>query len=62
MRRPRPDALAPEQAKELGFTIDDTCYPWAAYKGPRFASTEIRDCYTALEAELLYKKETTWTT
>lgn len=24
-------------AKALGFTVDDTCYPWVAYKGPRFS-------------------------
>lgn len=29
-----PDAAA---AKKLGFTIDSSCYPWVAYKGPRFS-------------------------
>ena len=51
--RPKSDALTPEQAKAQGFIIDDTCYPWVAYKGQRFAPTEIHDCYTELEAELM---------
>ena len=53
MRRPNDDALTPFQAMAEGFTIDDTCYPWFAYKGPRFRPTEYRECYTELEAELL---------
>lgn len=29
------------EAEELGFTVDRSCYPWVAYKGPRFLPTEI---------------------
>lgn len=40
----------PSDMRELGFTIDDTCYPWVAYKGPRFAPTESHWCYTDRES------------
>lgn len=29
-----------ENAIAQGYAIDDTCYPWIAYRGPRFAPTE----------------------
>lgn len=45
--------LMPDWARQDGFIIDDTTYPWLAYKGLRFAPTESHDCYTALEAELI---------
>lgn len=35
-----------------GFTVDDTCYPHLAYKGPRFAPTDYCRVVTDLEAEL----------
>lgn len=41
-----------EEYKAEGFTIDSSCYPWVAYKGPRLASTESHHCLTDLEAEL----------
>lgn len=45
--------INPGHAKELGFTIDETCYPWVAYKGPRFQPVELRYCFTDLESKLL---------
>lgn len=36
-----------------GFVIDETCYPWVAYKGHRFAPDEIHQCYTSLESALI---------
>lgn len=36
-----------------GFTIDNTCYPPLAYKGPRFEPTEAFEILTELEEELL---------
>ena len=45
--------IHPDEAKSLGFTIDNTCYPWRAYKGERFASDENRVCYTDLESKLI---------
>ncbi len=44
-----------DEAKAQGFTIDNTCYPWYAYKGPRFAPTEWKLCFTDLETDLLRK-------
>lgn len=55
MRTPM-NALTPDEAREAGFVIDDTSYPWVAYKGLRFAPDEIRDCYTDLEAHLMKPK------
>jgi hypothetical protein len=45
--------LTPEEARAAGFTIDDTCYPWLAYKGPRFRPDEWRHVFTDTEAEML---------
>ncbi len=58
MRTPSTNALTREEALAAGFIVDDTCYPWVAYKGPRFAPTEIIDCYTELEARLMRGKTT----
>jgi hypothetical protein len=44
--------LTREDAKIRGLIVDDTCYPWFAYKGPRFGPTENHDCLTDLEAKL----------
>jgi hypothetical protein len=44
--------LTPGEARDQGFTVDTTTYPWTAYKGPRFAPTEWRDCFTEHEAAL----------
>lgn len=49
--------LHPDVATQQGYTIDTSCYPWFAYKGPRFAPTDRRDCYTDLESELLREQE-----
>ena len=35
-----PVTLSAEEAEELGFTVDRCCYPWFAYKGPRFEPTD----------------------
>lgn len=42
----------PNELKTQGFIIDNTCYPWVAYKGPRFNPTEFFWCYTDEEARL----------
>lgn len=47
-----PGKLEPGEARERGFTVDTTCYPWFAFKGPRFAPTEKRECFTDDEAAL----------
>lgn len=39
-------------AEELGFTIDKTCYPWVAYKGPRFQPTEWYTMVTPAVSDL----------
>lgn len=46
MKRIRAEALRD------GFEVDTSCYPWIAYKGPRFQPTETKECLTDLEAEL----------
>ena len=38
-------------AREEGFTIDHHCYPWVAYKGPRFNPTEWHYTQTDTESE-----------
>lgn len=47
----------PEQAKAAGFTVDTTCYPWVAYKGPRFAPEVWELILTDREADLLQAVE-----
>jgi hypothetical protein len=47
-----PGRLTPDEARDQGFTIDTTTYPWTAYKGPRFSPTDWRDCFTEHEAAL----------
>lgn len=44
--------LQPWEAEHQGYTIDKTCYPWVAYKGPRFAPTSMRYVFTDLETQL----------
>lgn len=39
------------EAQAQGFVVDDTCYPWVAYKGPRFATLEAHEIPTDKEAE-----------
>ena len=41
-----------QEAKEQGFIVDITCYPHIAYKGARFAPTEMINVYTEEEAKL----------
>ena len=48
--------LTRADAEAQGFAVDTYCYPWLAYKGPRFAPEETRHVYTDLEAELLAEK------
>lgn len=48
---PRPDPqpgdeLTVEQAEATGFTVDKHCYPWTAYKGPRFSPDEFKPIVT----------------
>jgi hypothetical protein len=43
----------PAEMRKQGFIIDATCYPWFAYKGPRFMPTDWFPCLTDFEAELL---------
>lgn len=44
--------IDPDEARELGFTVDDTTYPWIGYKGPRFKPAEVVECWTETEAAL----------
>lgn len=41
------------QYAAAGFTIDSTCYPWIAYKGPRFAPDEMAEIMTDKESMLM---------
>jgi hypothetical protein len=36
----RPARMTEREALEKGYTVDRHCYPWVAYKGPRFQPTE----------------------
>jgi hypothetical protein len=38
MNRERPTNS--DEAKQLGWEVDDTCYPWVAYVGSRFDPTD----------------------
>lgn len=40
------------EAESAGFVVDKTCYPWVAYKGPRFQPTEWHYIDTDREASL----------
>lgn len=42
-----------EDAVSQGFTVDTTCYPWFAYKGPRFNPTEYGDVPTTEQARVI---------
>ena len=44
--------LSQKVARAAGFRVDNTIYPWVAYKGPRFRPTEVADVRTDLEADL----------
>jgi hypothetical protein len=46
-----------QQAEDHGYTVDTTCYPHIAYKGPRFNPTEIARVYTAIEAYMLAQQD-----
>jgi hypothetical protein len=45
--------MTPEIAEREGYTIDRHCYPWLAYKGPRFKPEDSQFCYTDREAAML---------
>lgn len=32
--------MTPDEARERGFSVDQSGWPWVAYKGPRFAPVE----------------------
>lgn len=34
--------MTASEAEAQGYTVDRTCYPWLAYKGPRFEPTETQ--------------------
>lgn len=38
--------LTAAELQRQGWTIDRRCYPWLAYKGPRFSPTESFPCRT----------------
>jgi hypothetical protein len=38
--------LPADKLRELGYTIDTTCYPWYAYLGPRFNPSSGFRCTT----------------
>lgn len=46
------ERMTKEQAEAQGFTVDCHCYPWTAYKGPRFAPSEWQHVLTDEEARL----------
>jgi len=41
-----------QQAESEGFTVDTHCYPWFAYKGPRFRPDESKSIRTDLECSV----------
>jgi hypothetical protein len=41
-----------EEAIAQGFVVDTHCYPWCAYRGPRFQPDEQVDVWTDEEARL----------
>lgn len=45
--------LTKAEAEKYGYIVDTNCYPWQAYRGPRFEPFEMRDVHTDIEAELL---------
>jgi hypothetical protein len=42
-----------EEAQKQGYTVATDIYPWTAYKGPRFAPTEVQRCLTQHESQML---------
>lgn len=49
--------VRPELAVARGYTIDTSCYPNVAYKGPRFNPTEWVPVFTDVENQLIKKVE-----
>jgi hypothetical protein len=45
------------EAEAQGFIVDTCCYPPVAYKGARFFPSEMRLCFTDLEAELTRQRD-----
>jgi hypothetical protein len=47
-----------DEMEEAGYIIDNTCYPWVAYKGSRFRpDSDLHWCYTELESMLVRELE-----
>jgi hypothetical protein len=46
-----------QDAEAAGFTVDQSCYPWFGYTGPRFNPTQRVEVYTDLESELLRRQK-----
>lgn len=44
--------MSKAQAKAAGYTVDESCYPWIAYKGPRFQPTTHVAINTDRESDL----------
>ncbi len=40
-----------QQARNDGFTVDTSCYPWVAYKGPRFNPAVFKYIRTDAECD-----------
>ena len=47
-----PNIRTRQDAKERGYAVDDTIYPWVAYKGPRFNPETWCHVLTDYEANL----------
>lgn len=50
--------MSAETVRAMGFTVDETCYPWVAYKGPRFAPTEWHGIATDREVYARRRRRT----
>jgi hypothetical protein len=46
-----------KEAESQGLVVDDTCYPWIAYKGARFNPIELHKCLTDRETGLVEATE-----
>jgi len=46
---------ARKQAERAGYTVDKQCYPWIAYKGPRFRPSEW--CFVLTDKEAEYRRK-----
>lgn len=48
-----PNRMTRAEAQAAGLEVDTHCYPWVAYKGPRFNPTELCEVFTDIEAEFV---------